>query len=93
MPLGSIYFIMVGVAQLGWWKQFISLTATTTLRLTNLRTYPGAWQDCVVTNPANSRLNLSYQYQNNGNISQITDAMHSDLLPPLSFGHLREAYL
>jgi YD repeat-containing protein len=31
-------------------------------------------------NPANSRLNLSYVYQNNGNISQITDATRSETL-------------
>ena len=52
----------------------------TTLRLTNLRTYPGAVQSCVVTNPANARLNLSYLYQNNGNISQIVDATRSETL-------------
>ena len=51
-----------------------------TLRLTNLRTYPGAIQSCTVVNPANARLNLSYLYQNNGNVSQITDATRSETL-------------
>ena len=51
-----------------------------TLRLTDLRFYPGALQSCVVVNPANARLNLSYVYQNNGNISQIVDATRSETL-------------
>ena len=52
----------------------------TTLRLSSIRVYPGTLESCVVTNPANARLNLSYQYQNNGNISQITDATRSETL-------------
>jgi uncharacterized protein len=34
----------------------------------------------VETNPANARLNLSYLYQNNGNISQVTDRTGSETL-------------
>jgi RHS repeat-associated protein len=52
----------------------------TTLRLSSIRVYPGTLEDCVMTNPANARLNLSYQYQNNGNISEIVDATRSETL-------------
>jgi RHS repeat-associated protein len=49
-----------------------------TLRISNMRTYPGSLQGCVVTNPANALLNLAYTYQSNGNISQIVDSVHSE---------------
>jgi RHS repeat-associated protein len=51
-----------------------------TLRLTNLGVFPGTLQSCPTFNPANARLNLSYQYQNNGNVSQIVDATRSETL-------------
>ena len=50
-----------------------------TLRLTKLRTYSGALVGCGTT-PSNPRLNLSYLYQDNGNVSQITDATRSETL-------------
>ena len=52
---------------------------TNTLRLTKLRVYPGASVACGST-PTTSRLNLSFTYQNNGNISQIVDATRSETL-------------
>jgi RHS repeat-associated protein len=51
-----------------------------TLRMTNLGVFPGTLQTCPTFNPANARLNLSYLYQPNGNISQITDATRSETL-------------
>ncbi|NOT05220.1 MAG: DUF11 domain-containing protein [Anaerolineales bacterium] len=50
-----------------------------TLRLTGLRVYPGTQQTCGVT-PASPRLNLSFSYQANGNVSQITDATRNETL-------------
>ncbi|MCI0561194.1 MAG: hypothetical protein MN733_22130, partial [Nitrososphaera sp.] len=52
---------------------------TNTLRLTGLRVYSGTLQACGTT-PASPRLNLSYTYQNNGNISQIVDATRGEIL-------------
>jgi RHS repeat-associated protein/uncharacterized repeat protein (TIGR01451 family) len=52
-----------------------------TLRLASLRAYPtGSPQSCVNMNPSNSRLNLSYSYQPNGNISQIMDYTRGETL-------------
>lgn len=50
-----------------------------TLRLTDLRVYPGTLQSCIA-NPSSPRLRLSYQYQPNGYISQIVDATRSETL-------------
>ena len=50
-----------------------------TLRLTGLRTYSGTLQDCGTT-PSNAVLNLSYTYQPNGNISQLTDATRNETI-------------
>ena len=50
-----------------------------TLRMTKLRVYSGAIQTCAAT-PASPRLNLSYTYQPNGNVSQIVDATRSETL-------------
>lgn len=52
----------------------------TTLRLTSLRAYPGTLQSCVNKSPSNARLNLAYDYQPNGNISQIGDATQAETL-------------
>jgi RHS repeat-associated protein/uncharacterized repeat protein (TIGR01451 family) len=52
---------------------------TNTLRITKLRGYSGTLQACANT-PASPRLNLSYTYQNNGNVSQIVDATRSETL-------------
>jgi RHS repeat-associated protein/uncharacterized repeat protein (TIGR01451 family) len=52
---------------------------TNTLRITKLRVYSGTLQACANT-PASPRLNLSYTYQNNGNVSQIVDATRSETL-------------
>jgi len=49
-----------------------------TERLVSTRTYSGSLQSCVVTMPANARLNLGYSYQNNGNISQMVDHTRGD---------------
>ncbi|MDL1910700.1 hypothetical protein FBQ81_08395, partial [Chloroflexi bacterium CFX6] len=51
-----------------------------TLRLSNLRVYPGTLQSCINTTPSNTRLNLSYSYQPNGNISQVGDATQGETL-------------
>lgn len=48
-----------------------------TLRLTGLRVYSGTLQSCG-TNPASPRLNLSYSYEPNGNVSQIVDSTRSE---------------
>ncbi len=50
-----------------------------TLRLSAQRAYPGSLQACG-TNPSSPRLNLSYTYQPNGNISQMVDATRSETL-------------
>lgn len=50
---------------------------TNTLRLTKLRIYPGTLQTCA-TNPTSPRLNLSYSYQPNGNISQLVDVTRNE---------------
>ncbi len=50
-----------------------------TLRLTGLRVYSGSLQSCIAT-PSSPRLNLSYTYQPNGNVSQLTDATRSETL-------------
>lgn len=50
---------------------------TNTLRLTGLRIYSGTLQACG-TNPASPRLNLSYSYQPNGNISQLVDTTRNE---------------
>ncbi|MCI0554736.1 MAG: hypothetical protein L0287_27630, partial [Anaerolineae bacterium] len=52
---------------------------TNTLRLSKIRVYTGILQTCTNT-PANPRLNLSYTYQPNGNISQVVDATRSETL-------------
>src|SRR5258706_4030913 len=49
------------------------------LRLSAQRAYPGSLQACG-TNPSSPRLNLSYTYQPNGNISQMVDATRSETL-------------
>jgi len=50
---------------------------TNTLRLSAIRVYSGAQQACG-TNPSNPKLNLSYTYQPNGNVSQMVDATQSE---------------
>jgi RHS repeat-associated protein/uncharacterized repeat protein (TIGR01451 family) len=50
-----------------------------TLRATNIRAYPGSVQSCGV-NASTPRLNLSYTYQPNGNVSQVVDATRSETL-------------
>ncbi len=52
---------------------------TNTLRLTNLRVYPGTLQACGTAVSA-PRLNLSYDYEANGNVHQIVDATRSETL-------------
>jgi YD repeat-containing protein len=51
---------------------------TDTLRLTKLRV-SGTLTDCANT-PSSPRLNLSYSYQANGNVSQMVDATRSETL-------------
>jgi hypothetical protein len=48
-----------------------------TLRMTGLRVYSGTLQTCG-TSPSSPLLDLTYEYQNNGNISQITDATRTE---------------
>jgi RHS repeat-associated protein len=50
-----------------------------TLRLTNLRTYLGAWQPCG-TSASSPRFDFSYTYQPNGNVSRIVDSIRSETL-------------
>ena len=50
-----------------------------TLRMTKLRVYSGALQTCGTT-PSSPRLNLSFTYQPNGNVSQMVDATRSETL-------------
>ena len=50
-----------------------------TLRLTKLRVYSGSLVNCN-TAPSSPRLNLSYSYQDNGNVSQIVDATRIETL-------------
>ncbi|MEW6402320.1 MAG: RHS repeat-associated core domain-containing protein [Chloroflexota bacterium] len=50
-----------------------------TLRLTDLRVYSGSLVACGTT-PSSPRLNLSFSYQADGNISQIVDATRSETL-------------
>jgi RHS repeat-associated protein/uncharacterized repeat protein (TIGR01451 family) len=50
-----------------------------TLRLSGLRVYSGTLQSCE-TNPASSRLNLSYFYQPNGNVNRIVDLTRSETI-------------
>lgn len=50
-----------------------------TLRVSDIRSYPGSLQSCAV-NPSTPRLNLSYTYQANGNVSQIIDSTRSETL-------------
>ncbi len=50
-----------------------------TLRLTDIRAYSGALTPCGTT-PSTPRLNLSYVYQANGNIQQMTDSTRNETL-------------
>ncbi len=50
---------------------------TNTLRLSAIRVYSGALQGCG-TNPSSPKLNLSYTYQPNGNVSQMVDATQNE---------------
>jgi RHS repeat-associated protein len=50
---------------------------TNTLRVSAIRVYSGAVQGCE-TNPSNPKLNLSYSYQPNGNVSQMVDATQNE---------------
>jgi YD repeat-containing protein len=50
-----------------------------TLRLSGLRVYSGTLQSCGTT-PSSPRLNLSYSYQPNGNVSEIVDSTRSETL-------------
>ena len=52
---------------------------TNTLRMTKLKVYTGAVLPCANT-PSSPRLNLSYLYQNNGNVSQIVDTTRNETL-------------
>jgi RHS repeat-associated protein/uncharacterized repeat protein (TIGR01451 family) len=50
-----------------------------TLRLKGLRVYSGSLVNCSTT-PSSPLLNLSYAYQDNGNVSQIVDATRNETL-------------
>ncbi len=50
-----------------------------TLRLSGLRVYSGALQACG-TSPSSPRLNLSYSYQANGNVSELVDSTRGETL-------------
>ncbi len=50
-----------------------------TLRLSNIRAYAGALQSCI-SSPASPQLNLSYTYESNGNVSQISDITRNQTL-------------
>ena len=47
--------------------------------MTGLRVYAGTVVNCGTT-PASPRLDLSYSYQNNGNVSQVVDATRAETL-------------
>ena len=50
-----------------------------TLRITNLRTYSGSLQACGA-GVTTAKLNLSYAYQSNGNVSRVTDANRAETI-------------
>lgn len=50
-----------------------------TLRLSSSRVYSGTLLSCGIT-PSGPRLNLSYSYQPNGNVSEIVDSTRSETL-------------
>jgi RHS repeat-associated protein/uncharacterized repeat protein (TIGR01451 family) len=50
-----------------------------TLRLSSMRVYSGSLQSCV-SSPSSPRLNLSYSYQSNGNVSQVVDGTRGETL-------------
>ena len=52
---------------------------TNTRRIKDIRVYPSSMQTCG-TAPISPRLNLSFSYQPNGNISQIADATRNELI-------------